>query len=452
MTERRRVHFNAPIATGLFLDSRKAAEDGFAAVARASQASDLPVGEWRIAGSKVRESGMTRDVDDRRGTTILPRFLVERVLTGDDLAAAFEAVDLEAALTDESSGSRFVPDTVTIRLYEFGYGTLLASGTFECPQCKGTKAYRAHVESVSSLMPQWTPLARNTIERFEKKLPGDLLLGDSSFASIPDAVRKTSAKHDEAAILWVHRIFEFERGDPLVDEAKEIEQIVFRFEPAPPRNLSIDGDYEFYVGEGNSVIISGDMALREELDLLPRIIATQNAYFARLESFDTELFHYMNSLSRDIDRRNISGFQKIERLEGKSQQIVDLLEYAELFRSTYVDYEYHLDPQSRAIWKELTRCWGTENRFNAIEGKLVSLEKIYDRIRGSLRSLYDGQLNTFVIIFTLFGLLSVLLDMMVYMESGAFPGFDVVRIVILVAMLALLALLGYRILNRETPF
>lgn len=446
----RRVAFNAPLYTGLFVDARAAVRDQFTAVQDAIESASLPPGQWDVARSKVRASGLQIDVDNRRGVTIMPRYIVERRLQGEQMAAVLDALDLPRELADENLGARFVADTIAVRQLDFGYASLLVEGEITCGECSDIKAFRAMVEGLSSQVPCWTALVEQTRTALQDILPEDYLLQSNSENSLPAPIVK---QRDEAGakMLWVHRIFQFRRGDPLVDEQGEVEAVVFRYQPDDVRNLSIDDAYDCYVGVGNSLVIAGDDADPADLDVVPRVVAMQNVYWARLESFDVELFHYVNELSIEVDQRNISGFDKIQALEEKSQEIVDLLEYAELFRSAYNDYAYHLDPQSRVLWQEIVSCWGTDNRFDAVNNKLATLEKMYDRVRGSLRSLYDSQLNTFVIFFTLFGLMSVAVDMIGFVQEGSFRGVDYLRIGILGMMLVGLSLVGWKLLGRRTP-
>ncbi|MDN3645878.1 hypothetical protein QWY75_06635 [Pontixanthobacter aestiaquae] len=446
----RQVVFNAPLHTGIYLDSRRAALDSFGAVQQAVTDASMPVGAWDIARSKVRQSGLQIDVDDRRGVTILPRYIAERRLTGEDLSAALVALSLPATLKDESGTAAFHVEQIIIRQLEFGYATMLAYGRLECPNCSAIKEFRGLVEGISSQVPIWTPLAQETADALIDAIPAEFLLQAGPQSNIPAPIMR-QRENDDIRMLWVHRIFRFERSDPLVDEAKEVEALVFRHEPDDVRNLAIDDDYDFYVGVGNSLVIADKEAFEADLDLVPRVVSMQNAYWARIESFDVELFHYINALSSEVDQRNISGFDKIQALEEKSQEIVDLLEYAELFRSAYNDYSYHLDPQSRVLWQEIISCWGTNNRFEAINDKLATLEKMYDRVRGSLRSLYDSQLNTFVIIFTLFGLLSVMVDVVDFVQESSFRGIDILRLGILGTMALILVVFGYTVLRRKTP-
>ena len=449
-TIRRRVVFNAPLHTGVFIDSRKAARDGFAAIQQAICDASMPAGDWDVARSRVRTSGLQIDVDDRRGITIMPRYIAERKLTGEQVGVVLEQLGLPATLADPGGSATFTPDTIIIRQLDFGYATLLVYGTIDCPTCDTIKGFRALVEAISSSVPEWTPLIEESRAALVEAIPPEFVLTGGPDSSIPRPIVRQRAS-DEVKMLWVHRIFRFERGDTLIDEASEVETLVFRHEPDDVRNLSIDDDYDCYVGVGNSLIVAGDGASEHDLDLVPRVVAMQNVYWARLESFDVELFHYINALSSEVDRRNISGFDKIQALEEKSQEIVDLLEYAELFRSAYNDYAYHLDPQSRVLWQEVVSCWGTDNRFDAVNDKLATLEKMYDRVRSSLRSLYDSQLNTFVIFFTLFGLLSVMVDVIDFVQESTFRGIDLLRLGVLGLMALVLVAFWFTVLRRKTP-
>lgn len=456
MTERRMV-FVAPVSIDFAVDSRGAARDRYHRIAAAIEgwAEGRPLGQWRLANSKIRPSvdpsrpsGLDIDVDSRRGITVLPRFFIERSLMGDALAAALTSAALETRFHDAASTIAFRPTRLDIRIYEFGRAVLTVDGHVTgASQADAVKRFRDGVERLSSRLGDFTPLVDETVEAVRGVVP-DAMTTRPHQTSDARAIAIDTAN---TRMQWVHRVFVFRNGDPLIDQDAAADSIVFRRRSGTLRNVSIDSNARIYVGDGNSLAVQGADTPAEAADNLVSMIRSQNAYYSRLEAFDAELLQFIVWLGYEIDRRDMSGMEKIRQLEEKSAEIVDLLEYAVIFKSAFDDYAYHLDPQSRVIWEEVTECWGTHERFNAVDNKLKTLDQVYGRVTNSLRSLYDSQLNGFVILFTLVGLFSVIIDVIGFVQDEGLIVPNVVRVGVISLVGLLLVIIAAWWLRRRTP-
>ncbi len=440
------VSFNGPFRTGFLLDNRKLVLEGYGALntALGEGLTKRLRGRVRVDEPFQRASGLKMDVDTRRGVTILPQYLVEWELTGDDLAAELAELPLEETL------KVLMIDRIVIRLHEFGLGAIMVDGS--TPQAASSLLLRESVEAISSRLAPLNTLIARLVKEALTLTPRDVVLSrHADLLASREQDGRDERSFGKCAALWIHRVFRREAADAaeFAKWAGEAGDFVFRTRPEPVPDLSIQKGLLIHVGIGNSIIIHLPERRADAMTVC-RVIRAQNVYWAKAADYDADLFFFMNKLSakaREKDR----ALERINHLERLSSDIVDLLEGVTLFKTRMEDYRYHLDPQSQLVWRELSECWGTESRFQAIDNKLSAMERLYDRTRSKLQSLYDGQLNVLVFAFTLAGVLSVFTDVLNFVQGDGLRLPDFFRLGALIAMAVLMLFIVVRLLSRRIP-
>lgn len=427
-----RIVFNLPFYSGRLLDSRKTLAEGAPAVQEKLQAIITErglAGDWHAPITALRDSGLKRDVDNRRGITFAPTYLIERKLDRATLEALPDDLGCRLDFDDADGPIRLGIAEARIRLLESGFNSALFICRLELGEPASMAAIREFVEAVSSKLNCFVDLLHESTS----------IVDDDRLATFRLRQKVNERPHQKSdagaslRLLWAHRIYLFEV--PRIEAAERCEaharQIVFRSAPGALVDASIRDDMAVFAGSGNSLLFAEKTVPMEERMLLARTVQMQNICWARAEDFDGDLFFYLNTLSLSAEDDDAIK-RTIDKLESRSNDIVDLLENAALFRSTVEDYVYHLDPQSFVIWNALSDCWGTARRFDAIDHKLEAMERVYDRTRNSLKSLYDSQLNTLVFFFTAFTVLAVLVDLVQFVgERGSIFPIDILRLAML---------------------
>ena len=249
-------------------------------------------------------------------------------------------------------------------------------------------------------------------------------------------VRQFESGLDSALrLLWTHRGYLIEVLH--IEEQKRCEKyalrIVFRRTPGALVDASIRNDMVVFAGSGNSLLFAEKSVPMDGRMLPVCTIQMQNICWARAENFDGGLFFYLNSLSFSAESDHAIK-RTVDKFEGRSNDIVGLLENATLFRFTIEDYVYHFDPQLFVIWSALSDCWAISRRFDAIDHKLQTVSRVCDRTRNSFKSFYDSQFNALVFWFTAFTVLAVLFDLIRFLGGrGPLLPIDMMRATMLAA-------------------
>ena len=175
----------------------------------------------------------------------------------------------------------------------------------------------------------------------------------------------------------------------------------------------------------------------------------QNAFFAAAEDLEDDLFLMTSNVSLGKDRiSEKTGLlrrkksQENKGIDDFSRDIVVLLEEGILFKSAFLDYGNHLNPQETEIWKRLGKRWGTEDKFAHIDEKSDSLRVVYDRIITIIDQKKSEFLNKFALGFTLMGGISVVVDVTSVIYDLRWPS------AVSIFSLFIAALIYYRVSQR----
>lgn len=438
-----RVAFTGPVQTNLSINSRLLVERDLGAVqdrlvhTLTSSGVGPDGGAWRRPEA-VEAARMERDIDNRRGRTVLPYFVVGWHCTGDEvcwrqLGEIQRRVFVDTKQRDAGASlGTFAPKTLDVRINHFGFGSVTLQGLVTPNRDLDAPALRRCVEQFSSdlsktdafidALSQVVDAARGALHEMSRDDDEEewLTASDTVFRDPAHGSGKT------VDLFWFHRVFglEWPEADPDDAFTSSAHQLVFEGRARQVAERTMRDDSTYLIGEGNSVAIArpqteedtvgtGVEAQGDCVDLLVDLIRMHNVYYAAATRLDKRLFQIGNRIILNSDRKDMGS------LEENADLIVDYYERASFFEAVYRDYEDHLDTDSHAIWDCIAQAWATRDKFEAIERKLSYLEKIYDRAMKSITHLQNQRLNTIVLVFTFLSLGSVAVDMASYVYSEA---------------------------------
>lgn len=430
-----RVAFTGPVQTSLSINSRLLVERDLDAVQRRiverlHKAGGPEGGAWHAPESSAA-GRMERDIDNRRGRTVLPYYVVAWHVAGEavrrhlDPAQAYLYADDTARAADTPMAA-FRPRALAVRINHFGFGSVTLDGAVVPDDDLDAAALRGCVEQFSSALSH-DDAFNNALGSVVRAVRGVLDAmsredgGDEGWLVAGDAVFRDPAQEAErdVELFWFHRVFGLKWTDdrPEAELCADARELVFQGRAPQIAERSMRGGIDYLIGEGNSVAIypagldDGEDRAVPCMDLLVDLIRMHNVYYAAATRLDKRLFQIGNGIILNSDRKDMGS------LEDNADTIVDYYERASFFEAVYRDYEDHLDTDSHALWDCIAAAWATRDKFDAIERKLAYLEKIYDRAMQSITHLQNQRLNIIVLVFTFLSLGSVAVDLASYVHS-----------------------------------
>lgn len=457
--ESHEVILNGPIRTGIEIDSRLLLVKGYATTQEnlRSELTERLHGLWNYPSVEGRANGMAVDIDDKRGRTVIPKFFMSRILQADVLVSVLNQHNLPLELhspydpeKEQGPAATYIITKAEIRMYDFGYGAVMFYGQLRANRDISLQEFRSAGEQVGSQLNDYGRLYDETFDALSNLIPPESRLVDItkevSSETTPEAL-SMRPRQGMGRLLWVHRVFLIKCRTPEeFDQQKEAcKLLVYSATATNMPDLALTPGLSFYGGDGNSAAIyDATRVPMKEVMLLPRIIQAHNVYFSKAEEYDYALFYFNNDLSLMRDISITSG----KMLEERSRHVIEFKSQITFFRSLYTDYDNHLEPQSRAIWFGLAEAWHTDDRFNGIEAKLTSLEKIYDRMVQELNGIQNKKLNAFVLVFTLLSMLSVAVDTIDFTQGDSLQAPALARLGILLLMALVMLVVAGRLVRR----
>jgi len=439
-----RFSMNGPIRTNLFLDPRKLIDPETRERLLPNLERNLPQnGKWRwdCCLGEQRESGLDRATDTRRGTTIKPPYVVEALVED---GGCLKEIEHGLLAGTGKRGAEFAGmfrdvslQSVAVRFFDFGYATFLAN--FDLHRNPGANLtldnLREGVEILADGINAVWPTFECMIGQLEEASGEDLIKQRTS-----DKIRVKSA-----GVAWVHRVFglQFSDAGRLAEACGEVGDLILTSsqESLDSEKESMQENSHIYVSTGNSAALFCGAAGEnpwEFFSTLSEMIQMQNAFFAAAEDLEDDLFLMTSdvSLNKDMITEN-SRVHRVEKkaIDGFSRSIVVLLEEGILFKSAFLDYGNHLNPQEATIWKRIQKRWGTKEKFDHIDEKSDALRVIYDRIITIIDQDKAQFLNRFALWFTLAGGVSAMIDVVSFIFNFRWP--SAVPILVIFGILAI---------------
>jgi len=453
-----RFALNGPIRTNLFLDPRKLIDQKRRE--RLFPELEKNLGrdgkwQWACCPDGQRTSGLDRDTDTRRGTTIKPPYVVESLITDEDYLEEIKQTLLKQAgeSVTEKIGEVSL-QKIRVHFFDFGYATFWADFHLSRKPAshltldglrEGIEALAGNIKEIGPIF----DLMRVQLES-AASLPdhedGDLIKGPTS----------EKIRMKDTGVTWVHRVFGLQFSDPgaLSEACDNISDLIFTSsqEDLHRDRESVHEHSHIYVSTGNSAsLFSGadEEGAWCSFSTLSEMIQMQNAFFAAAEDLEDDLFLMTSNVSLGKDRiSEKTGLlrrkksQENKGIDDFSRDIVVLLEEGILFKSAFLDYGNHLNPQETEIWKRLGKRWGTEDKFAHIDEKSDSLRVVYDRIITIIDQKKSEFLNKFALGFTLMGGISVVVDVTSVIYDLRWPS------AVSIFSLFIAALIYYRVSQR----
>lgn len=462
----REMFYCGPLRSGVTLDSRALMAEGYAWVQKDVYAALNEVtGTWQWPDMEAddRASKMIFDVDNMRGETIIPRFFISRHLMGDALLKTLEPFNLPTELyqgitQDDGDNSEqplppsnagFLLREMEIRLYDFGYASVMFRGAIKAEKDLTLDEFRVAAQKLSSELSLYNDVFMNTIRMFEKAVPPEFILVNAFNPVMNQRGRdkKSMAHTNIGRLAWVHRIFHVacEDKEELSQRKEDCKKLIYSTANGDIEDSSLTPDMAIYVGDGNSVTVYDKTRTTDwDMSLLRRLVQHQNVCFITIEDLDRDLFMLGNEVNRKRDT------QDMQLLENQSRQIVDFQSQISFFRAVYDDYDNYLDPQSLKIWHDIEDCWQTRDRLEGLDTKMQQTEKIYDRIMRDLANLHNKKLTMFVLIFTVLSMLSVIVDTVDFTQGGELTAPSMIRLALLGMMALTVLALANMLAKRKT--
>lgn len=449
------IAYNGPMRSGVVIDSRTLLAQGYAACqAELAVRLGTQTGagqEWYTPASALRVNNMQIDVDTKRGRTIIPGYVIGRLLTGDALTSLLRKHGLAAtvALEDERQargGAVLHVSSIDMRMYDMGYGSATFSGKITAKEDLSLEAYRDAAERLGSLLTRYRPLFLETFAKVAAALDAAHLVQNFLDGETGAFWPGSRLRHGLGDLFWVHRLFSVPCADAkdFAAAAAACKAFIASEQPELVDNVSIRAGIAVYPGNGNSAVIYDRTQVRvEDTATLASMVRAQNVFYVAAEDIDRDLFY----LSNDLDRQKNS--QDMSVLEKQSNTIVEYQSKVSFFKGVYDDFDNSLDPQALKIWHALEAAWQTRDRFENMNAKLDLVEKIYNRICENISRLQNKRLGTFMLAFTLISTLSVIVDTVDFTQGGALQAPSVLRIAVLCMMGFIVIFFAFTLLRQR---
>lgn len=454
--------FNAPLRSGIVIDSRSLLTAGYADYqARLATALNEEDGKqepaWYAPGGQKRGNNMQIDVDTKRGRTIIPGYVIGRLLEGRALEEALSVDSLPLTAAPEGSGigpgggahdAVFHLAVLDIRMHDMGYGSVTFSGEIEAMRDLTTDEYRDVAERISSVLTMYRPVLLDTFIRAAHAIePGYILQNYLSGTVENDFWQGSQLRLGIGDLFWVHRLFSVACENDAEFREKRVlcKALIYSEQPEMLEDFSIRPGMAIYPGNGNSAVIYDKTAIKpQETGTLGSMVRAQNIFYVAAEDIDRDLFY----LSNDLDRKKHS--QDMTLLEHQSNTIVEYQSKVSFFKGVYDDFDNSLDPQGLKVWHALEAAWQTRDRFDNVNTKLDLVEKIYNRICENIGRIQNKRLGSFMLAFTLISTLSVIVDTVDFTQGGALQPPSILRIIVLCMMGMIVIFFAFTLLrNRD---
>lgn len=439
-----RFALNGPIRTNLFLDPRKLIDQDHRDRLLPELERNLDGSgkwQWACCPDGQRTSGLDRATDTRRGTTIKPPYVVESLITDKDYLEEIKQTLLKRA--GESVTKRFGDlslQSMRVHFFDFGYATFWADFHLSRKPASDLTldGLREGIEALADKIKEIGPIFDCMRDQLESaaSLPG--LEGENLIRS--HAAENIRMKN--TGVTWVHRVFGLQFSDPgaFSGACNNVSDLIFTSdqEDLHRDRESMNEHSHIYASTGNSASLfagTDEDSAWDAFSTLSEMIQMQNAFFAAAEDLEDDLFLMTSnvSLGKDMVVQTSGRRRKGKKdIDDYSRDIVILLEEGILFKSAFLDYGNHLNPQETKIWNRLSDRWGTKSKFDHIDEKSDALRVVYDRIITIIDQEKSKFLNRFALWFTLAGGVSAVVDVASFIYDFKWP-----------SAVSLLALFGF---------
>ncbi|MDE1152900.1 MAG: hypothetical protein PW788_10225 [Micavibrio sp.] len=424
------MFFNGPMRSGIVLDSQALLNAGYRNFQEklAQTLTSHYMGTWECPQFLARRNKMAFDVDNFQGETIIPRYLISRSFSGENLAEILEEFRLPPEVrplrgmhasthteefTEEADSmpfpAKFRLEKLDIYLYDYGYASCLIRGKVVALRDMTLEEYRAAVEYISSSLPDYTELFQSTIAKVAKVIPPEyIILSFHGNQPLRSALwPNTSLRQHIGELFWVHRIFSIRcKTDEEFESQKETcRALAYSARNDTLTDIAMTPGLAIYPGNGNSCVVYKEDTPDWNVARLRSVIRAKNVFYAALQDVDRDLFYLNNELSLRRDNRDMAS------IERQMQYTADCLARTGFIKSVYDDYDNQLDPQSIGIWDHLRVTWIMGDMFRAIDQKTAMLDKVYDRLAQRLQSLQSRRISQLIVAFIAIALVTMVLDL-----------------------------------------
>ena len=443
--------FIAPFRSGIILNSRELLVDGYADT-QLSMMDKLNEGRdlgWGGANLRKRDNGMEIDTDDYSGNTVIPKFFLSRILKNQVFETERKAFNLAENLNFESPLADIQALELELRFYDYGMGCAYLKAEATLKKDITAEDYRLFVEAFGSSLSCLNDMCLKFLDDIRAHLPGRYIIKDysapydgkgTSLESFYDLLPKNFGN-----IVWVHRCYFFPFSDQktLDKNVKSFYSFIPLAEGVEPKNLSLRDDAKTFVGNGASMVAYSSKAEDNVTLPLTSMLEIQNVFYVAIEDMTRHLFYLNNEISRLRENRTI------KELELQSRFITRYQSQISFFRAIYDDYDNTLSPQNMMVWREVEECWATANRFQDLEHKMSLAERVYDRIMLDLSNMHNKRLGIFMLVFTIFSMLSVVVDTVDFTQGGGLETPSFIRIAVLGMMFLMGSFLALLLLKPK---
>ena len=462
------LSFNGPIRTGLFLESKTFLVDGYQEFQKEfmNTLSGSASGVWGASNFMTYSDGSEVQRDTVRGQPIIPQYFISRILKNTSLMEALEQLELPGQLDalpfrDEDAPpptleeieenkelpppATFLISQIEIRMNDFGYGSVIFSGALRANQDLGILEVKEAGKCISDQLEVFTPLFRSTFETVWTHTPSDIL-SNAAFVSNIKAKQNNQylgRNKEIGTMVNAIRIFEV----PCPDEETFIKyrdhyvEKLFARDEKFIEDASLDKEnMAIFIGHGNHIVVYREQKVTHwQRSLLRRAMQVKNVFYTMFEEVSENLIHINSSISLDDAHPNPS------LLEEKARILAEYRARSEFFRAVYDDYDNHLDPQSLKIWRVVEETWETEDRNYALKNQLDLAGSIHDRLMQDLDHTHNKKVGSFILVFTVLGMLSVIMDLVDFTQEGSLTSPDTLRLVLMCLLILLAFLFSFRI-------
>ena len=416
------VLFNGPMRSGIALDSQAILNAGYRDFQNklAAQLRDLYLGAWECPPFGHHRNHLSFDIDTFQGDTVIPRYLISRAFTEEDLEHILEEFRLPAEVrparsikhrddgdSDDEEGHDGKPVPATFRihrldiyLYDFGYASCMIHGNVVALKDLSIDDVRAVAENIGAALPDYGELFQGTLAKIAKIIPPEFILHNTlGDHRQPPQWPGTTLHQHVGELFWVHRIFSVpcRNAAEFARRKEECKVLAGGGHTHGMEDKSLRPDMAVYPGHGNSCVVYTKNATPDwHASRLRGVIRAMNVFYAALQDADRDHFH----LNNDMARRLMS--HELETVERQMQYMAGGLARTGFIKSVYDDYDNQLDPQSFALWDFLRKTWYMGDLFRGLDQKAAMTEKGYDRLSKRLADL--RQRRTAQIAFMMIGL------------------------------------------------
>lgn len=459
------VSFNGPIRTGLFLESKRFLASGYHEFQKEfmNTLSNVAHGIWGASNFFTYSDGGEVQPDTVRGFPIIPQYFITRILKDSALLEKLQELDLKSQIDappfrDENAPptfedppeghdtppATFLISSIEIRMNDFGYGCVIFNGAVRAHQDLTILEFKEVCKSIGKQLNNYSDLFLKTFETVWTNTPKDIISNTAFVSNLKAQQNNQYLGHQKeiGKIIAVICVYEIPcKTEEAFQEAKELytSQIFIRDEKYI-EDASLDENMAVFIGHANHIVIYKEgHASQWQRSLLRRVLQVKNVFYTMFEEICENLIHINSSINLDDAHPNPA------LLEEKARILVEYHARTEFLRGVYDDYDNHLDPQSLKILRTIEETWETADRIYALKNQLDLAKNIHDRLVQDLHQVHEKKLGAFILIFTVLGMLTVILELLDFTQLDDLGAPNPMRLLLLCLLVFISILFAFRI-------